>query len=252
MSLKRARDFNIPYPFAKYQRVLPASFTVAKPRARSSRTYNVSTSRYRKRSAPYRALTNGDSHTNPVYPRPEVKVFDVNAAGTIFNATNVAQPLDDDGIIICLNQIEQGSNFNQRIGASVAIRNVAYRFELDLGTTPVPTSGRVILVWDKQPNNTLTTYGAIFGYNSYLSFMYAPNTQRFVVLRNQQFSLSPNGDQSLFFEGFCKINMKSTYGSSGAQVPNTGALLLVYISDQDTAANQPLIQGCWRIRYLDS
>lgn len=226
--------------------------------ARNGRTQNTTVVRRqysRPQAGPYRALTSGGRHTNPTYPRPEIKFIDIDAAGVVF-AGSSPQVITNNGFVICLNQLAQGLTPSSRIGTSVSVKSCAYRFELDLPpltTNQVPTSGRVMLVWDKQPNGTVPVYSAIFTVASYLSFMNVGNVDRFTILRNQQFSLSPNGDQVLFFEGYCKINMQSTWLSTQvtAGVPQTGSLLLIYIGDQSTAANQPTISGDWRVRYLD-
>lgn len=219
--------------------------------------YNSNTGRGTKRyfSSVYRNLSYGFQHTNPVYPKPEVKFFDLNAAGTLYTGSNPVS-IGITGTLFCLNPLAQGTSAFTRIGTSVSIKSVAYRYELDLPTAPanqLPTSGRIILVWDKQANGAVPSYTDVFTSANYLAFMNIGATQRFTVLRNQQFSLSPQGDQCLFFEGYCKINMKSSWpvGLSAAGVPISGSLLLIYIADQNAVANQPLLNGCWRIRYQD-
>lgn len=246
-----------------YKRKLPTSFAVP---MQIASPYSRNGSSYRKRartggrgasySGPYRALTLGNRHTNPVYPRPEVKYIDSTQTGAAFiSATPAQTAITAAGLGGVLNKIVQNGSTPGRIGCRVSIKSVAYRFEIDLGPTPIPVSGRVVLLWDKQPNVT-TTYAwtDIFSVPSYLSFMDVGNSLRFVILRNQQFSLSPQGDQSLFFEGYCKINMESVWpqGTTTAVTPQTGALVLMYISDTAVVASQPLIQGCWRVRYIDS
>jgi len=214
----------------------------------------VGNKRYRRSAGPYTVLTSSDRHTNPSYPKPEVKLIDINAAGTAYNGSSV-QNIPQTGIVVLLNALPQGVSNGSRLGSQVATKSCAYRFELDLpalDTNRVPTSGRVMLIWDKQPNNSAATYSTIFTAINYLSFMTPGNADRFVILRNQQFSLSPNGDQVLFFEGYCKINMRTTYTFDAGSNPQSGALLLVYIGDQATAANQPTINGCWRTRYMDN
>lgn len=241
-------DFNRPSKIMKMSAFL-----------RNGRTYNPAMKRgYNnvfRQSGPYRNLTYGDRHQNPVYPTPEVKYSDLGQDGNGFLTSPLVSPITAAGSVSCLNQINAGTGVNQRIGTQVTIRNVSYRFEVDLPTTvanQVPTSGRVILLWDKQSNGALPIYLNIFNVANYLSFMNPSAAQRFTILRNQQFSLSPNGDQTLFFEGFCRINMKCTYNSSGGSIPNSGALLLVFIADQTAAINQPTLSGCWRVRYLDN
>jgi len=223
----------------------------------------TTTGRYGGSSGPYRALTNGSRHTNPNYPRPETKYFDSNQLGATFvaPATNAGSAMSFAGDSFCLNDVVAGAASFQRVGCRIAMKSVAYRFEVDLPVTtstpvagiPVQCSGRVALVWDKQANGATATWAQVFQYASYLSYMDVGNSNRFTVLRNQQFSLSPQGDQTLFFEGYCKINMESLFASpTNTNPPLTGALLLLYISDQNVAASQPLIQGCWRIRFMDT
>lgn len=207
------------------------------------------------RASPYGQLSQNVTHVNPRLPPPEIKTFDIAANGAIPVATPASISIPNTGAVILLNGMNSGSTSSTRVGLSCVIKNCSYRFEVDLPVDPadqVPTSGRVMLIWDRQPNQTLATYTDIFTVANYLSFAVNIGFSRFVVLRNQQFSLSPNGNQSLFFEGFAKINMKTTYGTATApSVPASGALYAVVISDQALADNQPLLSGCWRVRYVD-
>lgn len=150
-----------------------------------------------------------------------------------------------------------GTGVQQFTGNQITIKSAAMRFEVDLPALPanqLPTSGRIMLIWDRQPNGTVPGFTTIFSSASYLAFANVNTRERFVVLRNQQWSLSPNGNQTLFFEEFVPINMTTTFtnGQSSAGVPQTGALLFVYIGDQATAANQPTIAGIVRVRYYDN
>lgn len=244
------------YPSLKRRRGLSSSFpdeflnTPNLPMVRygGSNTFKKSG---KKSSSPYGQLARStkDRHVSSVNPPPEIKTFDMAADGNAPVSVPVQVSVPNTGGVVMLNSMASGAGSNARVGLSVVIKNCSYRFELDLGPTPVPTSGRVMLVWDKQPNGAAATYTQIFTTPNYLSFGLNQNFDRFVILRNQQFSLSPNGNQSLFFEGFAKVNMKTTYGP--AAIPNSGALLAIFIADQAVAANAPLISGTWRVRYVD-
>lgn len=256
MSLARPRNYYDSYGNSKRFAFVP--------RAATLRTMGYSADRrrdrQRPRAGPYRALTQGANHQNPVYPRPEIRFIDTDQAGAPAVLTvPVATAATNTGVVSYLNKLTNSAAglSGSFTGFEVATKSVAYRFEVDLGPTPVPTSGRVCLIWDKQPNNSGTpaTWAQIFSGGYYLSFMNLQNTQRFTILRNEQFSLSPNGDQTLFFEGFAKINMQSLYPTANNNtptVPVTGALLLAFISDQATGANQPLVTGIFRVRYIDN
>lgn len=211
---------------------------------------------FKKRSSgPYNTLSSsGSQHCDPVYPKPEVKYLDKAQTGVAFTGTPVASPITSNGTVIMLGSIQPGATSAQRIGQQVTIRSCTYRYELDLPVIPgnqVATSGRVMLVWDRQPNGVLAAYTDIFVGQSFLAYMLPGASQRFVILRNDQYSLSPNGTQVVFEEGHISINMLSTFGTA-SNLPISGALLLVFISDQNVAANQPTIAGAFRIRYMDN
>lgn len=260
-SLKRTADYA--FPFAPYSRPMKRYRYNQAPRTRrnTSRYYSNS---YRSRSGPYRALTSSGRHTHPTYPRPEVKYFDQFQNGTYSNTTGAppATSITDSGLVYVLNDLTvvNANAFGGVIGNQVSIKSCSYRFEVALpaamDSAPVPTSGRVVLVWDKQPNSQPASFNQIFDALNYLAFKNMAYRDRFVILRNQQFSLSPNGDETLFFEGYCPINMQSTYqiatSSTVNSVPYTGALLLAYISDQANSINQPTLTGVWRTRYIDN
>lgn len=241
-----------PYGGSRQSTMMAATPTDFK--ARNGRSNGGYKSRSGGRRGPYQALTQYQSHTHPVYPKPEVKTSDIDQAGVIFTVPSTTpSAITTAGTVIVLNALAQGGPVNQRIGQQVSTRNLTYRYELDLPAAPnaVPTSGRVMIVWDRQPNGTTAAFTDIFTDASYLAFVEPGSAQRFVILRNKQFSLSPNGDQTIFEEGFIKINMTSTYGTAST-TPVSGAILLVFIGDQTTAANRPVIAGCFRTRFIDN
>lgn len=218
---------------------------------------------YKRKSytGPYAQLTYGDKHTHPVYPKPEAKCIDMDASGALSITTITPQPIDESGgiagqMIGLLNLISQGTGVTQRIGSTIAVKSLAYRYEIDLPANPtnqVPTSGRVVLLWDHSPNATATAFTAAFRFANYLSYLDVGSDDRFTVLRNDLYSLSPNGEQTTFKEGYVKINMRASWPSTASPntIPQTGQLWLAYIGDQATAANQPTISGTFRIRYYD-
>lgn len=218
-----------------------------------SRSYIPGRNSYKRTkygTGPYAQLNSGaERHVSTRFPPPEIKTFDTQADGTVPTATPVRVSVPDIGAVIPINNISSGSSSSTRVGLQCVLKNCSYRFEVDLGATAVATSGRVMLIWDRQPNGVAPTYATIFTQPNYLSFGINTQLQRFVILRNQQFSLSPNGNQSLFFEGFTKLSMRSTF--SGNTLAVTGALYVVYIADQTITAQQPVLSGFWRVRFVD-
>lgn len=261
MSLKRAYDGGSNYPIRafKSRRTNYGRTPMMTSMFNSSFGRSAGISKPRsfysgRRKGPYRVLTSGQRHSNPIYPKPECKIYDADHAGVSPPAT-AAQAITNTGTVVCLNQMVTGTGVQQFTGNQVSIKQCSYRYELDLPATgAVPTSGRVLLIWDKQPNGTVAAFTDIFQQASYLAFGNVNSRERFVILRNDQFSLSPQGDQTLFFEQFVNINMLTTFvnGQSTAGVPLTGALLLAYIGDQSTAGTRPTIAGWFRVRYYDN
>lgn len=206
-------------------------------------------------NGPYRALTTRNRHVDPLCPTPELKYYDSDVTGAAFTGATAPQSIPSAGGFVILNNIEQGLGSFQRIGYQINVKSCSYKYELTLPTgATVPTSGRVILLWDQQSNGALPPlFTTVFARNSYLAFMDLSTVDRFTILRNEQFTLSPRGEQSILLDGYVKINMRSTFVANTATgFPQTGTLLLSLISDQPLTANQPLIQGCWRVRYTDS
>lgn len=221
------------------------------PLGRASRSsYGSSSgyrSRYRRSSGPYRNLTYGSRHTNPVYPRPECKFVDVAAISNL--------SVSSTGAInaVPLNQLAQGTDGSTRIGMSVSTKSLAYHIDFRLGATPVPCTCRVFFVWDKQPNAGPVAITDVLAGSppTFVSFLNIANKDRFTILRNDIISLSPQGDQTAYIEKYVKINMQSQYTNAGV-IPTTGAVWVGYISDQATAANQPVITIQGRVRFYDN
>lgn len=244
-SLKRAyADYS--YPMVKRQRKNSTMPYIPRPMSRSLQPYR----RGRSGSGPYRQLTNVSRHTNPIYPRPECKSIDLSQTGAIFAGTPSGTSVSSTGFINIINNISQGTNNQQRVGLSVATKSVAYRYEVDMqGTGPV--NGRTILLWDRQPNAAPATIADVLNGSSYLSYMNLAAKDRFTVLRNDLWSLNPNGNTTVFFEGYVRVNMQTTYAGTSS-TPVSGALLLLCISDFGPVSNIPTVVGCWRIRYYDN
>lgn len=236
-----------------YTSSVPMSMVQATNSRGSTGRYPRRRSNYR-RSGPYSALTANNYHVNPLYPRAELKYIDNTQGGAAPGAAPTTDNLVAVGLTTYLCRVPQGTGASERVGLQINVKSVTYRFEVNLSTGTAPTSGRVVLIWDKQPLATGTpSYATIFANPNYLAFMNPANTQRFTILRNTQFSLSPNGDQELFFEGYCRLNMLSTY-LTGQTTPVTGCLLLALVSDGGGGGTPvpPVISGIYRMRYSDS
>ena len=146
-SLKRARDYSLyPMPIAKSYRTnsfVPSSARIYTGRAMPLNRTRSSYRNYRRRTGPYRVLTSNQRHTNPIYPKPECKIYDADHAGVSPPAT-AAAPISNTGTVVCVNQMVTGTGVQQFVGNQVTIKSAAMRYEVDLPTATanqVPTSG---------------------------------------------------------------------------------------------------------------
>lgn len=189
-------------------------------------------------------------HNNPVYPRPEAKYIDVGQDGAAYTGPVASQVTQTGTINPLVGLVAQGVGEKERIGLTISIKSIAYRFEIDLSAgSQLACNGRVMLIWDKQPNGNIPPVATVLQFADYLSMMNIGQKDRFVVLRNDMFSLNPNGNSTMYFEGYVKINMNSQYaGSTG--MPISGQPIILFIADNPTTT-EPLLSGVWRVRYYD-
>lgn len=249
-SLKRAYDGGSVMPFAKRGYGRPVTYQNLNVSRANPNMVMTTRNRRRSRNGPYRQLTAVSRHTNPIYPRPESKSLDVFQTGALFTTPLVSSAVSNVGTINTINLLAQGVNNGQRIGLSVSLKSCAYRYEVDINSAgTVPVNGRCILIWDRQINAATPTVTDILNSSTYLSYLNLAAKDRFTVLRNDLWSLNPQGNTTVFFQGFVKINMQVTYATSGSS-PVSGGLLLLMISDQTTSL--PNLTGCWRMRYIDN
>lgn len=214
-------------------------------------------SRYGRRS--YQDyFQNQNLRMDPVYPRPEVKALDTQF-GTLANPNSIPVTGTNAGTFFTLNTMANSPALGGRLGNQVSTKSVYYQYVLNFGTGPVPNAIRHLLIWDKQPNGNTPTISDVLAANQTASnsdYITVPmnlsNRDRFVILADERTTLSPNGDQIRIITGFRKINQRTDFGPSTVQsVPITGALLLAFVSDETTLANEPTVYGTWRVRFID-
>lgn len=203
-----------------------------------------------RRSGSYRdKFTIFNTHTSPVYPRPEVKFFD-NTFGTLAAPTTIPAT---GAAIQCVNDVPEGTTPSTRTGQTIAAKSVYYQYVINFGATQTPTVVRHVLIWDRQSLGVVPTIAGVFSDTASLvtSPLNLQNRERFVVLADDRTTLSPNGDQIFFRSGFRKINQKAVFPTVTINIPSTGALSVIFISDNSVAGEEPTVYGTWRTRFMD-
>lgn len=186
-----------------------------------------------------------------------------------------------------LNAVNVGSNIYQRTGVKIALRSIHIRGIItpsrQNGTAVTEQLGRIIVVYDKQPNGagpamgdvlqTLSNAGAATT-TSY-SMPNLLNRERFTILRDKKVFLSPlgingatpasttaisleanTGQNPLLVDMFIKLTgLETSYNTntSGAIGDiNTGSLIIGTISDNDAQLNSAWIfRYVSRLRFID-
>lgn len=191
------------------------------------------------------------THANPVYPKPEIKTFDI-----LFGNVAVPYAIPSPPAVSMLNYIAAGTQSNQRLGQQVSTKSVYYQFVATIGGTPTPTACRYILFWDRYPKGVQfpPVTDILASTNFITSPMNLANRDRFIFLADERFCLSPQGETVRTIEGYRKINQISTYSEPppNPPIPNTGGLGFLFVSDEITTTTYPGIVGQWRIRYIDN
>lgn len=184
-TMKRARD------------AYPEKYEAAKRRRMQSRQASL-----------YRSLPRGRPVSNTALQRAaaqEIKSVDVVNP----NGTGVAGvwTLNTTATITALNLITSGSASWQRVGRKVHLKSVHIRGYVNIGN-PVAQEdyGRMMVVYDKQPNGALPTIqdilldqinsGTDVSLSQRLSGINLNNRDRFEILRDQQFWLPPTANTS--------------------------------------------------------
>lgn len=169
------------------------------------------------------------------------------------------------GTVLPLNEIAEGSDFNQRIGRRVRNKYLAADIGITISAAQVLAGathyGTWHLVLDRQPNNATPTFATIFDTTISTNTFAYKNSQayerRFRLLKSERFAIgtATTGQNyrvtaHIDFEKMPASDQTTQWlGSTGIQ-PTTNALYLVYVSDE-TAMSQVLLNWTTRIVYVD-
>lgn len=195
--------------------------------------------------------------------KTEKKFFDIALSAAIGLTT---------GFVGLINPIGQGITASARIGNRIDLKSVQYKCQLlsNQTGTPLDTSVRVMLVYDKEPagvippltggsattsilDNTIGNLGTLLPLN-------LNNKDRFIILSDKLFRMQHNGTSAspiLLQYTIQKWKALDTYtqynsGSSGIGSIVCGSLYLCLISDISTGlSHEPQMLASCRARYTD-
>lgn len=234
-------SLRVPFRVARY----PSKATAYVKAVKSGRSVAAARSRSSYTSAP---RSSGGK---------EKKVIDLAEANYAVNTT---------GSVTALNLVAQGTDYTDRIGRIIKPVSVQVRGTfLGEDATTLDQLGRVMLVWDSQPNGaTIATIAQILNAATSTSFNNLQNRDRFKIIRDEMVNLGgvdTTATQTYASKGPENINWYVPLGNDYVTQYNTttgviaavshGALLLVTIGSNATTAGH-LFKASTRVRFTDN
>lgn len=163
------------------------------------------------------------------------------------------------GSIAIINPCARGDALNERIGRKTFLRSLYLRGLISPTlTTGISQTGRVLVVYDSQPNGALPAITDVLNAVHTLSHLNLSNSLRFRVVYDQSFGLTDaTGTSNKYetFEAFRKLNLPVHYNSGDAGTIadiTTGSLLIITVGSVASGATDAVATIRTRVRYTDA
>lgn len=192
--------------------------------------------------------------TFPLYVRPTLSVYNARArkmekkfidVQTVYSAWNVSRTY-----IVLLNGVATGTDYNTRIGREITMTSYYHRMFITDATNVQQV--RCMLVYDKQPAGALPAITDILQYSDANSPNNLNNRDRFVVVSDKVYTISPQGTEIKFVKKYKKLRTITTYNNTGNGITDiaTGALYFVAFAFNNVTTTT--LSGYSRVRFIDN
>lgn len=169
--------------------------------------------------------------------------------------------MDTTGSITLVATIAQGPSQSQRIGKKAMYKSVQFRGHAQSATSTTLADGAVLLVYDRDPTNTLPNITDILNTVHSASFNNDTNSERFKIVRRWDFTFSGNaatpatGNEIKSFDEYVDMrNLPCQFGNAATGAIGDiklGALYLVTVGSNVAGATAPVLQCGARTRFID-
>lgn len=167
------------------------------------------------------------------------------------------------GTIHFISGVAQGTGESDRIGRDLWLKSVQLRFNIQLGVKSTAATSelignhiRVIVYSDKSQNGTANLVTDVLETANYSSLTSMKNASRIWIHHDKLLSLSSNGDRSLSYTAYMKMNKKAVYGGSDDKVGSmqtNGLHVLVISTTNEVGYDTPTAYSFGaRVRYTDA
>lgn len=167
---------------------------------------------------------------------------------------------DTTGTVTLMGPYAQGAGISQRIGDSIILKSIEFRGYLANNSTAILNFDRAMIIWDKQPNKALAAITDILSVGNTFGFNVDQNKRRFKTIKHiHEVTLGntatpATGKESIDCSFYQKLNHKMEFAQAGTGSIGditTGALLLVTIGNNVPGTTAAILNGSFRIRYID-
>ncbi len=160
--------------------------------------------------------------------------------------------MDTTGTVFCLTRIAQGLDYTNRIGDSIKLQRLEFRYRVSMTSTAARTFGRVILLRDLDGYGTAPGVTDVLETASVLAPKRYLNSERFSILYDELLALSQNGDScsvgvvDMTHEGHVKY-----LGTTAAAASDGKGSIYCLIISNETTTTIPSFTYDSRIYFTD-
>lgn len=178
-----------------------------------------------------------------------------NAEAKYFDQSATVNPTFPNASIVVMSNMAQGLTDITRIGNSIKAKDLKVKYTFTPSYTSLPYNNtRVMIIIDKMQGGVAAPVitQILEDSTNYLSPLNKDFTDRFVLLRDNYYTINQGGNAPLQHELFLKLDYHIRYLSSGAAVADQGpgAIYFVVINREATNVNTTSFYS--RLNYYDN
>jgi len=193
---------------------------------------------------------------------PEVKCFDFadNNRTSVLVAAVAGLDASLATGMTCLNDVQAGSSYNERIGSKITTKSLRVTFDTYAAVSAAGDSGmlRYMIVYDRQTNAAFPNItNLIMDSNGNVTFnagINMTNRNRFLMLRDKVIDVDLQNNYVNHVDEYIRFVQDVDFAASAATIGDikTGAIYFVCFYWNTTAAHSPVIYNFnSRLRYYD-
>jgi len=175
----------------------------------------------------------------------------VNVEHKFCDQTQTSQVIGKALTIYPLNNIPQGTDYDERTGLSVKATSMFLRWSVKLDPAATLNQIRCIVFIDQENLGSTPTSSALLEQSgNYQSPLNHATANRFNILYDRTVTLDVNGKAVIDMKMFKKISLHLKYTDATATSYYNTGLYIAFISDNNTAS--PIVDFYHRLRYVDN